>query len=136
MPTLNAASLQTEIHVSTSTLSNEHAEALLDSAINRIILHGRGQLSMTNLSGTAGSKSLTVNQEWWAGIIAVAVAIYGRDYKTSGSGSGSSSSLNVGVLGKSQSTSSSSQSGSGGSDIDAIAENVAHNLLELTVEVG
>jgi hypothetical protein len=118
MATLNAASLSSQIG---TTLTTTVAEDILDAAINRIVLYLKFK-SLRNLGGTAGTKSLTCTQAEHGGIVAVAVAIYARDYISSGA---NSSSMGLGGVSLSQSTAQ-----SGVSSVDDLAMQVARQLEE------
>ena len=100
MATLNAASLTSQL---SSTLAAADAENIIDAAINRIALYLKFK-SLRNLGGVAGAKTLTVSQAEHGGIITVAIAIYAKDYVSSGA---SSSSFAMGGISSSQSASSS-----------------------------
>ena len=96
MVTLDATSLSNLVDTS---LAAATAENIIDAAINRIAGYG---YTIVNLTGTAGTKTLTVTQAELGWVQSVAVAIYAREYKNSGStsqsvsanGLSSSSSMN------------------------------------------
>jgi hypothetical protein len=117
MATLNAASLTGLLK---ATLAAADAENLIDAAINRINAHG---YEITNLGGTAGTKTKTVSRAELGWIQAVAVALY-PTYQNSGS---ASSSLGLGAL--SQSTSNSTSQGqNANNNPEQLAEQAAKQL--------
>ena len=131
--TLNAASLTNIVNtrVPDANLTAAVAEDILDRAINKIVLYGKGNVNLRNLEGTSGTKSLTLSQQEHAGILSVSVAIFAKDYKAAGSGSSSDS---FSVPGVSQSSSNSLAVGLGYGDPDDIAAEVAHQLQLLEVD--
>ena len=112
-------------------ITAEQAESLIDHAINKIIGYGRGQIAISNMQGTAGSKSLTVTQEEAGFIIEVASAIYKKDFSLSGN---QSESVTLGPA--SYSNSSGSSMSSGGRTPNDIAKEAAMYLRELEVALG
>ena len=109
-----------------------YAEYLIDQAIYTLNLYlSPYDIAISNMSGTAGSKTLTVDARTAGAIYLVASTAYSGFYKASGSGS-SSTSVSLGQMSTSESASSSS--GKGGSDIHSVAQQVALLLRDLEVE--
>lgn len=71
-------------------ISATEIEALMDQAINKIVRFGRGALSIPNMQGDDGSKTVSVDQATASAIIDVSVALYKRNFRSSGSQSESS----------------------------------------------
>ncbi len=74
--TLNAAFLQAQFNDDNITATN--AEVVLDGAINTLNVFGAG---ISNLSGTAGSKSGSYTSAQVGAIMAVAQQIYSKHFK-------------------------------------------------------
>ncbi len=100
-------------------------EAAIDQAINELNTYGK-TLDLPNMTGAAGSKTLSVTSAEAGAIQAVAVAIYSQ-IKQSGS---QSSSFGVGGL------SMSSSSGQGSGAVENLAKDMAEYLRELDVSIG
>jgi len=101
-------------------------EACIEQAIDKINGYAREDM-LPAMTGSAGSKTVSVTSGQAGFIRDVAVAIY-ANMKASGA---SSSSMGLGIL--SQSESSSSQSGSA---IDQLAKDAALHLKEVEVSYG
>ena len=108
--------------VNDTSITATTAEALIDQGINELNANG---LTLNNLSGTAGSKTLTVDSKYAGAILAVAVEVYMQYYKNAGA---SSSSLSLGNISQS---SSSSSNGSGA--IHTVAKNMATQLMSRSI---
>ncbi len=102
-------------------------EACIQQAIDKINGYARDDI-LPEMTGTAGSKTVTVPSGQAGFIRDLAVAIY-ANAKTSGS---TSSSLGVGSLSMSNSVS----SGAGASQIDAMAKEAAACLKDIEVSYG
>jgi len=63
-----------------ASLAVATAEAIIDNAINELNLYGDG-VDLPNMTGTSGSKTLSVESKEAGAILKVAKAIYFRDYK-------------------------------------------------------
>lgn len=111
------------------TINSEHAEAILDQAIDR--LNGYGKLDLPNLSGTAGSKTASVSGEERGAIYKAAGIIYANMYKSSMGTSGSESKT-VGGMSKSTSTHESSSTGG----MEGSLKEIARSLAEFDVDHG
>ena len=121
--TINAASLQTLVNETVADLPNTTCEEILNQAINLINLEGQGQLNISTMQGTAGTKSLTVQSKEKGAIMQVAVAIYANNYKAAGS---QSSSFQAGGIGLSESAS------TGTGTVEMIAKEAAKSLLQFS----
>jgi len=115
--------------VGDTSMAATTAEEIIDQGINEIniylLKHGH---QISNMTGTAGSKSWTGTSEEQGAILAVAMEYY-QYYKTSGA---SAMSVNVSGLGYSSSTS----TGGGTGRIHEVAEKFADKLMETEVSVG
>ena len=111
-----------------STYTATKWEACIDQAID--LINGKaGDDLLPNLSGSVGTKTVTVTSREAGFIRSIAVAIY-ANLKNAGS---SSSSTTMGAF----STSSSNSTGtSGTSNIDVLAEDAANKLKEMQVLIG
>jgi hypothetical protein len=121
MGTVTGTTLQQLLNLSNSSDSIEICEIIIDQAINKINLHGRTDLP--NLSGTAGSKTVSLDSRQEGAVIGVAATVYSEMYVGSGS---STSSYSVGAV----STSSSSQA------VTTAAREAGRALAEIEVDVG
>ena len=74
MPTITGSDFATYT-VNDPSLSATRAEYILDKAVELIVLFGE-DINISNMQGTVGSKSLTVNQKKKAAIEYAARAIY------------------------------------------------------------
>ena len=63
------------------TIGIEQAENILDAAVDLLMLYGGETLSIRHLSGTSGSKTLTVPPRTRAAIYLAARAIYQSDQR-------------------------------------------------------
>ena len=115
--TLTYASLTTLVNDTALAAIPATAEAIIDQGINELNANG---LALANLSGTSGSKTLTVASQYGGAILAVSVEIYTQYYKNAGA---SSSSFSIGGISESESNSS---GGSGA--IHAVAKQLAYQL--------
>lgn len=103
-----------------SAITRTQWETFIDQAIDKINGY-LGADTLSNMTGTAGSKTLTV-ASYKAGFIrSLTVAVYQKDYK---SGGAESSSYNIGGFAQSQGTSSNSVS-----DVEELARVAAKNLV-------
>jgi hypothetical protein len=78
MVTVNAASLTGPMGLSSAQLSAANAEIIIDLAVDCLNLFGA---EIANMSGTAGTKTLTATSAEKGGIILVARAIYDNFYR-------------------------------------------------------
>lgn len=111
------------------TISNTHAEAIIDQAIDR--LNAYGKLDLPNLTGTAGSKTAGVSGEERGAIYKAAGIIYANMYKSSMGTSGSES-RSIGAISKSSSTSESASTGG----VEGSLKEIARSLAEFDVGYG
>jgi hypothetical protein len=102
-------------------------EACIDQAIDKINGYARDDI-LPNLTGTAGSKTVSVTSGQAGFIRDLAVAIYAST-KNAGA---TSTSLGLGAL----SQSSSSSTGAGASQIEELAKSAALSLKEIEVSYG
>ena len=102
-------------------------EACIDQAIDKINGYARDDI-LPNMTGAAGSKTVSVTSGQAGFIRDLAVAIYANT-KSAGA---SSSSYGLGGL----SESSSASTGAGASQIDEIAKDAANQLKEIEVSYG
>jgi len=72
------ATLFKSIHHDTS-IDDDDAENIIDLAISEITLHSGEDLPV--MSGTAGSKTVSLTTQQYAAVMEVARAIYNSDYK-------------------------------------------------------
>ena len=129
MPTVTALDLDSRLNLE-DAVDAEDLEILIDGAIDLLNIYLlRYGKEIPNMTGTAGTKTLTVTSPEKGAIIMVACALYSKDYKTSGS---QSESIGIGAL----STSSSSATVSSASE--SLAEKLADNLgrEEMEVDIG
>ena len=113
--------------VAAATFTPTQWEACIDQAIDKINGH-LGEDMVPNLSGTAGSKTVSVSSAEAGFIRDVTIAIYAST-KNAGA---SSSSLSIGQI----SESSSSSTSSGASQIDELAKSAANSLRVIESELG
>ena len=129
MATITAATLDSRLHLEDAA-TNTDLENLIDGAIDllNVYLLKYGK-SIGNMTGTAGSKTVTVTSAEKGAIIMVACSLYSRDYKTSGSQSESSS---LGPASYSMSAASTSNAS------ELLASELASNLAreEMEVDIG
>jgi hypothetical protein len=97
-------------------------EACIDQAIDKINGYARDDI-LPNLSGTVGSKSVTVTSGQAGFIRDLAVAIYAKDYKNNGL---KSTTTGVGQINTSGSV----------DEIESLAEKAASFIKELDVSYG
>jgi hypothetical protein len=102
-------------------------EACIDQAVDKINGYSRDDI-LPNMTGTAGSKTVSVTSSQAGFIRDIAVAIYARD-KNAGA---SASSFGLGSLSQSSSTS----TGAGASQVDELAKSAALYLKEIEVSYG
>jgi len=122
---LNAASLKDLVN--DVALADVTSEKIIDHSVNKI--NGYAKIDVVpNMTGAAGSKTLSVSSYEAGFIISVAIAVYNKDYKSSGA---QSRSRGIGSL----SVSSSSSSGAT-SEMETLARNAAESLRSLDVTVG
>ena len=120
MVTITCDSLTTLVQ--DTTIADANAEEIIDQAINILNTYGA---DITNMTGTAGSKTWNGESKEKGAILSLAMEIY-QYYKTSGSSSESSS-----ISGLSYSVS----SATGGSlgRIHEVAKSLAEQLKEMDV---
>ena len=129
MATITASDLDSRLHLE-DAVDEEDLEILIDGAIDLLnvylLKHGK---SIGNMTGTAGSKTVTVTSAEKGAIMMVACSLYSRDYKTSGSQSESS-----GLGPASYSTNAASTSNAS----ELLASELASNLAieEMEVDIG
>lgn len=104
-----------------STYAASKWEACIDQAVDKINGYARDDI-LPNMSGTAGSKTLTVTSGQAGFIREVAVAIYTKN-KTGGL---KTSSTNMGVINVSSNI----------DDLEALAKTAAATLREIDVSIG
>jgi hypothetical protein len=102
-------------------------EACIDQAISKINGYARDDI-IPEMTGAAGSKTVSVTSGQAGFIRDIAVAIYAQN-KNAGS---TSESFGLGVL----SSSSSSSTGAAGTQIDSMAKDAALHLKEIEVSYG
>lgn len=128
MATITAATLRTLTNNPNIALAD--CEEIIDHAIDKINLAGQKyDLSLNNMTGTAGSKTLNVTSAEKGAIMEVAIAVYSGNYSSS-----SSTSISIGPL--SSSGGSATSVSRGGESVETLAENAAKQLSEITVEYG
>jgi hypothetical protein len=110
-----------------STFTATKWEACIDQAIDKINGYARDDI-LPNMTGTAGSKTVSVSSGQAGFIRDLAVAIY-ANAKTGGA---SSSSLNMGPIGQS----SSSNTGQSANMVEQLAKDAASQLKEIEVSYG
>ena len=103
--------------VNDTSIAPATAEEIIDQAINILNTYG---CSLSNMTGVAGAKTLTVTSAEAGAVIAVAVEIYSQYYVSSGA---SSNSYGLGPLSVSQSSSS-----QGTGSVYAVAKDAADRL--------
>ena len=114
--TLTYATVQTLVN--DTGIAAASAEELLDMGIDALNAEG---LTLDNMSGAAGSKTLTVDSKYAGAIKQCAIAAYIQYYKNAGA---SSSSIGLGQL----SESSSSSTGGSTGDLQGLAKALARSL--------
>ena len=77
MSTVTYSTFHTLLHISTE-LAPATTEAILDDAINKLNLYSN--VTISNMSGVAGSKTVTLTSKQCGAVIEVAKAIYYRTY--------------------------------------------------------
>jgi hypothetical protein len=102
-------------------------EACIEQAIDKINGYCRDDI-LASMTGTAGSKTVSVTSGQAGFIRDLAVAIYARD-KNAGA---TSSSFGLGAISQSSSTS----TGAGASQVDELAKAAALHLKEIEVSYG
>jgi hypothetical protein len=110
-----------------STFTATKWEACIDQAIDKINGYARDDI-LPNMTGTAGSKTVSVSSGQAGFIRDLAVAIY-ANAKTGGA---SSSSINMGPIGQS----SSSNTGQSANMVEQLAKDAASQLKEVEVSYG
>ena len=125
MVTITASDLDTLLNLD-SDVPDATLEAIIDLAVDKLNLYLKGK-ELSNMAGTAGSKTLSVESRERGAIIPVAIAIYNRDYKLSGS---ESTSTSLGPMSTASSISGNVTS------VEALAEKAADELKELEVDFG
>ena len=137
MPTVTATEFKAILNLDDDTdFTATYAEYILDQAINLLNLAlAPWDLEVSNMSGDAGSMTLTVDKKTKAAIYEVAAAVYSEKYKASGSGSSSESYTLGPASASSSSTATSGASGASG-NARAVAKEVAHMLRDQTLEVS
>jgi hypothetical protein len=76
------------VNTSASDFDAEEIEAIIDHAINMLNLQGRDRFTVKNMSGSAGSKSVSLKGYQSGAVMHVAWLIYkGRDPETASIGS-------------------------------------------------
>lgn len=136
MATITGTEFKAILNLTSDTaFSTINAEYTLDQAINTLNLYlAQYDLEIANLTGTAGTKTLTVDTKTKAAVYLVAGAAYSNFFKASGSGS-SSNSTALGPYSASQSASSSSNTGGGATtNVQAIAREAATMLRDQSIE--
>jgi hypothetical protein len=103
------------------TITATQWETLIDQAIDKINGYAK-KTTLQNMSGTAGSKTVTVSSRQAGFIRTLTVAIYSKDFKSEG---GQSTSFGLGGLSHSQSS-----SATGSSEVESLAEAAAKALTE------
>lgn len=79
MVTVTYASLHSLLNLTTSNISAINTENLIDMAINMLNLYG--DLSISAMSGSSGSKTVTLTSAEWAAVFLVCRALYYSGYK-------------------------------------------------------
>ncbi len=109
-----------------SDITQTQWESLIDQAIDKINGYARDDL-LPNMTGTAGSKSVSVTSAQAGFIRSIAVAVYHREYKNEGA---QSSGITVGGVSNSQSA------GGAGANLESLAREAALCLKEIEVSHG
>ena len=123
MVSLTYANLQTLTYDTTITAAT--CEEIIDHAVDKINGYIGDDL-LPNMTGTAGSKTLSVSSREAGFIKSLAVAIYKNDYRSMGA---QNSSYGIGPL-------SVSQTGNPMVDVEALAKDAALHLKEIEVDTG
>jgi len=123
LATINAASLKSLVNDTTMAASS--AEEIIDQSINELDTFG---LALTNMTGVAGTKTLTVTSAEKGAILALAMEYY-QYYRSSGS---SATSVNVSGLGYSTNTSTGGSMGR----IHEVAEKLAQQLMTTQQDIA
>ena len=129
MATITASDLNSRLHLE-DAVDEEDLEILIDGAIDLLNVYLlKYSKSIGNMTGTAGSKTVTVTSAEKGAIIMIACSLYSRDYKTSGS---QSESVSLGQASHSTSVAATSNAS------ELLASELASNLAreEIEVDIG
>ena len=83
MASLTAATFKSLMHLTNAAISDTNMEYVIDQAINELNLEGN--LDLPNMSGTAGSKTVSLESREAGAVQRVARVIYASFYKKPGS---------------------------------------------------
>lgn len=122
MPSVSADDLSNLLNIA-GAVTDTILEAMIDGAIDRLNRYGT---SISNMSGTAGSKTVSLTSAQRGAVLEVASAIYSIS-KSSGS---SSTSLSIGGLSTSES------SAQGNTIFESMVKEAARQLLLEDAEYG
>lgn len=135
MATLTADDLDTLLDLQ-SSVDNEILEAIIDQAIG-MLNRCESSLDLPSLSGTAGSKSVSLEQKEKSAILEASQHVYANMYRAPTSGSsGGSQSQSVSIGGISKSTSSATTTSTANEAVMASIKEIAHDLVEMDVSRG
>lgn len=121
MADITYATLQALLNITTAAAT---CEEIIDHAVNLLNAYGA---DLPNMTGTAGSKTLSVESREKGAVMEVACAVYNSKYVTSG---GSSRSYSVGSMSQSNSAN------TGASAPEDVAKELARQLIEIESEVA
>lgn len=81
MVAVTYSTLHSLLHLVVADISAADTENLIDQAIDKLNLYGLGAFTISNLTGAAGSKTVTVTSQERGAIMEVASSIYYLQYK-------------------------------------------------------
>jgi hypothetical protein len=79
MVSVSYTTFQTPMDLTTNDISEAETETLIDAAINHV--NAIGNLSISNMSGAAGSMTVTLTSAQWGVVFYVARAMYYSGFK-------------------------------------------------------
>jgi len=124
LPSVTASTLDLLLNLA-SGVPDATLEEILDLAIDLINLYSR--VGLPNMTGTAGSKTVSLESREKGAVLSVAAAVYSNMYVSSGS---QSSSFSLGALATSTSNAASNAA------VDLAVKEASRSLAELEVDVG
>ena len=80
MASVSYSDLHNDLNLTTSDITAVLTENLLDRAIDYLNLAGKGRLSVSNMAGVAGSKTVTLTSPQRAAVLLIAGELYRRRY--------------------------------------------------------
>jgi hypothetical protein len=126
LASVTADDLDSRLHLE-GEVDDEDLENLIDGAVDLLNVYLRHYgLEIANMTGTAGTKTLTVTSAERGAVLMVACALYSRDYKAAGS---QSESVSLGPASSSSSFSTAQAS------TEILAKELADQLAQEEVEV-